>query len=61
MAVKRTGTASRVLVGVRLPAALARQLKVEAARRGTTAQAMVEAAVTTFLAAARKEAHHGTR
>jgi predicted DNA binding CopG/RHH family protein len=40
----------KVLVGVRLPESLARALKVEAARRGTTVQALVEEAVRTFLA-----------
>lgn len=45
--------AKRTLVGVRLPETLARSLKVEAARRGTTVQALVEEAVRTLLA--RKE------
>lgn len=40
----------RVLVGVRLPEALARDLKVEAAKRGTTVQALVEEAVRLLLA-----------
>lgn len=41
--------AKRTLVGVRLPETLARALKVEAARRGTTVQALVEEAVRAFL------------
>ena len=44
------GTSKRVLMGVRLPASLARALKVEAARRDTTVQALVEEAVRVFLA-----------
>jgi hypothetical protein len=41
---------TKVLMGVRLPAPLARALKVEAARRDTTVQALVEVAVRAFLA-----------
>lgn len=40
----------RVLVAVRLPVTLARALKVEAAKRDTTAQALVEEAVRALLA-----------
>ena len=40
----------KVLVGVRLPESLARALKVEAAKRGTTVQALVEEAVRALLA-----------
>jgi hypothetical protein len=43
------GKSERVLVGVRLPAPLARTLKVEAARRDTTVQALVEEAVRAYL------------
>lgn len=50
----------RVLVGVRLPVALARRLKVEAARRATTTQTLVEEAVRTYLAP-RREVRRGTR
>ena len=39
----------RVLVGVRLPVPLARALKVAAARRETTIQALIEEAVRAFL------------
>lgn len=45
----------RVLVAARLPASLARQLKVTAAKRGTTVQALLEEAVRLLLAQ-RKEA-----
>ena len=51
---------ARVLVGVRLPVPLARRLKVEAARRGTTAQTLVEHAVRTYLARG-KEGTRATR
>jgi hypothetical protein len=40
----------RIQVGVRLPAQLARALKVEAAKQDTTVQALVEEAVRVFLA-----------
>lgn len=39
----------RVQVGVRLPAPLARRLKVEAAKRDTSIQDLVEQAVQLFL------------
>jgi len=45
---------TRVLVGVRLPVALARRLKVEAARRGVTMQELIETAVTAFFRAKEK-------
>jgi len=41
--------AKRVLVGVRLPAPLARTLKVEAAKRDTTSQALAEEAIRAYL------------
>lgn len=40
---------TRVLVGARLPVALVRALKIEAVRRDTTMQALVEEAVRAFL------------
>jgi predicted DNA binding CopG/RHH family protein len=40
----------KVLVGVRLPESLARTLKVEAAKRGTTVQTLVADALRAFLA-----------
>ena len=40
----------RVLVGVRLPVSLARALKVRAAQRDTTVQALIEEAVRALLA-----------
>lgn len=39
----------RVLVGVRLPVTLARALKVRAAQRDTTVQALIEEAVRASL------------
>ena len=42
-------TDKRILVGVRLPVALARQLKVVAARHSTTVQALIEQAVVAML------------
>jgi len=42
-------TAQRVLVGARLPATIARALKIEAAKRGTTVQALIEEAVRNLL------------
>jgi len=48
-----TDTTRRVLVGARLPAALARRLKVEAARRGSSVQAIIEKAVREHLATKR--------
>ncbi len=39
----------RVLVGARLPAALVRALKIEAVRRDTTMQALIEEAIRAFL------------
>jgi predicted transcriptional regulator len=41
--------AKRVMVGIRLPVALARALKVEAAKRETTTQALAEKAIRAFL------------
>ncbi|HJQ65576.1 MAG TPA: ribbon-helix-helix domain-containing protein [Gemmatimonadales bacterium] len=45
----------RVLVGVRLPVPLARQLKVRAAEQDTTIQALIEEAVRAFLQRRTKE------
>jgi len=39
----------RVLVGARLPVTLARQLKIEAARRDSTVQTLIEEAVRALL------------
>ena len=50
--------ASLVLVGVRLPPTLARLLKVEAAKRSTTTQALVEAALRAYFG---KAVTRGTR
>lgn len=41
--------AERVLVGARLPTSLVRQLKIEAAKRETTMQDLIEEAVRAFL------------
>ncbi len=50
MTKRQIGGPARVLVGVRLPVQLARRLKAQAARQGTTTQALVERIVTAFLA-----------
>jgi plasmid stability protein len=49
-----TGPPERVLIGVRLPVPLARRLKVTAAQRGTSVQALVEAAIRAFLGTGRR-------
>ena len=48
------GIPQRVLIGVRVPVSLARRLKVTAAQRGTSVQALVEAAIRAFLGTRRK-------
>jgi hypothetical protein len=54
----RKGVGKRVLVGVRLPVALARKLKVAALRRDTSVQALIEEAVVALLRPS-QEARHG--
>ena len=45
----RAGTTKRVQIGVRVPVALARELKIVAAQRDTTVQSLVEEAVRALL------------
>ncbi|MGD0483799.1 MAG: ribbon-helix-helix domain-containing protein [Gemmatimonadales bacterium] len=56
----RKGVGKRVLVGVRLPVALAHKLKVVAVRRDTSVQALIEGAVVALLQPS-QEARHGKK
>jgi predicted DNA binding CopG/RHH family protein len=51
------GSLQRVLIGVRVPVGLARQLKITAAQRGTTVQALIEEALRAFLGKGKRGTH----